>query len=129
MLSGYDYAHRPDGFSKRFASLVAGLALPRVRFHDLRHSYASQLLAGGRIFSSHGLARSFDKNGGNFGITYFRFECNSGHVLYKTQRDLTSCMEGCISFLKSSVRRSPRRSRRSMRQIPLRPMRRRTHQR
>jgi len=54
----------------------------------------SQLLAGGRIFSSHGLARSFDKNGGNFGITYFRFECNAGHVLYKTQRDLTNCMEG-----------------------------------
>jgi hypothetical protein len=46
----------------------------------------SQLLAGGRIFSSHGLARTFDKSGGGFGVTYFRFECNAGHILYKTQR-------------------------------------------
>lgn len=62
----------------------------------------SQLLAGGRIFSSHGLARSFDKDGGNFGITYFRFECNAGHILYKTQRELASCMDGCSSFLRST---------------------------
>jgi len=63
----------------------------------------SQLLAGGRIFSSHGLARSFDKDGGNFGITYFRFECNAGHVVYKPQRELDSCMDGCSSFLRSTI--------------------------
>lgn len=63
----------------------------------------SQLLAGGRIFSSHGLARNFDKNAGGFGVTYFRFECNAGHVLYKTQRELSRCMEGCMSSLTSTV--------------------------
>ncbi len=62
----------------------------------------SQLLAGGRIFASHGLARSFDKDGGNFGVTYFRFECNAGHILYKTQRELDSCMDGCSSLLRST---------------------------
>jgi DEAD/DEAH box helicase domain-containing protein len=63
----------------------------------------SQLLAGGRIFSSHGLARTFDKSGSGFGLTHYRFECNAGHVLYKTQRELQSCMEGCKSFLVSTV--------------------------
>ena len=63
----------------------------------------SQLLAGGRIFSSRGLARNFDKAGGGFGVTYYRFDCNAGHVLYKTQRELSRCIDGCTSFLTSTV--------------------------
>jgi DEAD/DEAH box helicase domain-containing protein len=63
----------------------------------------SQLLAGGRIYSSRGLARSFDKEGGNFGVTWYRFECNAGLTLLKTQRELTACIDGCTSFLRSTI--------------------------
>lgn len=37
----------PDAFSTAFASLIRRSGLPRVRFHDLRHSHASQLLRQG----------------------------------------------------------------------------------
>jgi len=51
--SGFVFA-RPDGspihpdyFSQTFDRLLAKLALPRIRLHDLRHSYAAMLIAEG----------------------------------------------------------------------------------
>jgi integrase len=37
----------PDGFTHGFAKLVARAGVQKVRFHDLRHSHATQLLKGG----------------------------------------------------------------------------------
>jgi len=37
----------PDTFSTAFAALIRRSGLPHVRFHDLRHSHASQLLRQG----------------------------------------------------------------------------------
>ena len=37
----------PRYFSKAFKDLVVGVDIPKVRFHDLRHSHASQLLRQG----------------------------------------------------------------------------------
>ena len=37
----------PDAFSTAFASLVRRSKLPHLRFHDLRHTHASQLLKRG----------------------------------------------------------------------------------
>jgi integrase len=37
----------PDRFGGRFESLVAASGLPRIRFHDLRHTHASLGLAEG----------------------------------------------------------------------------------
>jgi hypothetical protein len=45
----------------------------------------SRLLAGGRIYSSHGVIRSFEPDGGGFGLTRYRFECTRGHVFYDMQ--------------------------------------------
>lgn len=50
----------------------------------------SKLLAGGRIYKSHGLVRTFDKEGG-FGITKYRFECLEGHVFYEAYETATEC--------------------------------------
>jgi integrase len=38
---------QPRSITQEFAVLMRGLDLPRVRFHDLRHSHATQPLAGG----------------------------------------------------------------------------------
>lgn len=38
---------RPDAVSKRFASRVRNAGVPAIRFHDLRHTHASRLLAAG----------------------------------------------------------------------------------
>ena len=39
---------QPRSLTHEFAHLLAGIRdLPRVRFHDLRHSHATQLLASG----------------------------------------------------------------------------------
>src|SRR5262249_48379718 len=37
----------PDAFSTAFASFVRGCELPHFRFHDLRHTHATQLLRQG----------------------------------------------------------------------------------
>ncbi len=37
----------PDAFSSAFAALIRRSKLPHLRFHDLRHSHASQLLKQG----------------------------------------------------------------------------------
>ena len=37
----------PDTLSSAFAALIRRSSLPRIRFHDLRHSHASQLLKQG----------------------------------------------------------------------------------
>jgi hypothetical protein len=50
----------------------------------------SKLLAGGRIYASHGLVRSFEKDGG-FGLVKYRFECTDGHVFYETHDKATQC--------------------------------------
>ncbi len=50
----------------------------------------SKLLAGGRIYASHGLVRSFDPDGG-FGLVKFRFECTEGHVFYEANDRATQC--------------------------------------
>lgn len=36
-----------SGLGKKFQALLLDAALPRIRFHDLRHSYASQLIQAG----------------------------------------------------------------------------------
>ena len=51
----------------------------------------SRLLAGGRIYASHGLIRSFEKDGGGFGITRYRFECTQGHVFYEVHARASQC--------------------------------------
>jgi hypothetical protein len=50
----------------------------------------SKLLAGGRIYASHGLVRSFDTDGG-FGLVKYRFECTDGHVFYEAHDKATQC--------------------------------------
>jgi integrase len=37
----------PQSLTHEFARFIAGVKLPRVRFHDLRHSHATHLLANG----------------------------------------------------------------------------------
>lgn len=61
----------------------------------------SRLLAGGRIYSSHGLIRSFDPEGGGFGITRYRFECTRGHTFYDVHSTCTDCRM-CDSRLRSN---------------------------
>lgn len=41
---------KPDTITKRFASLVKAAPIPHLRFHDLRHSHATQLLRAGVHF-------------------------------------------------------------------------------
>jgi integrase len=41
-------ALRPGAVSEHFATVVARLGLPPVRFHDLRHGAATMLLAAGQ---------------------------------------------------------------------------------
>lgn len=60
----------------------------------------SRLLAGGRIYSSHGLIRSFDPEGGGFGLTRYRFECTRGHSFYDVEATATNCRM-CDSPLRS----------------------------
>ncbi len=38
---------KPNSITHEFVRFIAGAALPRVRFHDLRHSHATHLLASG----------------------------------------------------------------------------------
>jgi integrase len=38
---------KPDSLTHEFARFIAGTALPKVRFHDLRHSHATHMLASG----------------------------------------------------------------------------------
>jgi DEAD/DEAH box helicase domain-containing protein len=61
----------------------------------------SRLLAGGRIYASHGVIRSFDPDGGGFGLTRYRFECTRGHVSYEVQADATQC-KTCAAQLRSN---------------------------
>jgi DEAD/DEAH box helicase domain-containing protein len=61
----------------------------------------SRLLAAGRIYASHGLIRSFEKDGGGFGITRYRFECTQGHVFYEVQAGASQCRT-CSSPLRSN---------------------------
>jgi DEAD/DEAH box helicase domain-containing protein len=51
----------------------------------------SRLLAGGRVYTSHGLVRSFEKDGGGFGLIHYRYECPQGHVFYDSQSLLSEC--------------------------------------
>jgi integrase len=38
---------KPNSLTHEFARFIAGTTLPRIRFHDLRHSHATHLLASG----------------------------------------------------------------------------------
>ncbi len=38
---------KPNSLTHEFVRFIAGTALPRIRFHDLRHSHATHLLASG----------------------------------------------------------------------------------
>jgi integrase len=38
---------KPNSLTHEFARFIAGTALPKVRFHDLRHSHATHMLASG----------------------------------------------------------------------------------
>jgi integrase len=38
---------KPDSLTHEFVRFIAGTNLPKVRFHDLRHSHATHLLASG----------------------------------------------------------------------------------
>ena len=61
---------------------------------------SSKLLAGGRIYSSHGMVRSFEADGG-FGLVKFRFECTEGHVFYEAHDKATQCRV-CSACLRSN---------------------------
>jgi hypothetical protein len=61
----------------------------------------SRLLAGGRIYASHGVIRSFDPDGGGFGLTRYRFECTRGHVFYDVHAEATQCRT-CAAQLRSN---------------------------
>ena len=61
----------------------------------------SRLLAGGRIYASHGVIRSFDPDGGGLGLTRYRFECARGHVFYEVQADANQCRT-CAAQLRSN---------------------------
>jgi DEAD/DEAH box helicase domain-containing protein len=61
----------------------------------------SRLLAGGRIYSSHGLIRSFDPEGGGFGLTRYRLECTRGHTFYDVHATSSACRM-CDSPLRSN---------------------------
>ena len=61
----------------------------------------SRLLAGGRIYASHGVIRSFDPDGGGFGLTRYRFECTRGHVFYDVHAEATQCRP-CAAPLRSN---------------------------
>lgn len=50
----------------------------------------SKLLAGGRIYSSHGLVRSYEADGG-FGLVKYRFECIDGHIFYESYDQTDQC--------------------------------------
>jgi integrase len=41
---------KPDTVSKQFAAAVKRVEIPSIRFHDLRHSHATQLLRAGVHF-------------------------------------------------------------------------------
>ncbi len=51
----------------------------------------SRLLAGGRIYHSRGLVRSFEPDGGGFGVKHYRFQCTQSHVFYDTRSELKEC--------------------------------------
>jgi DEAD/DEAH box helicase domain-containing protein len=61
----------------------------------------SRLLAGGRIYASHGLIRSFEKDGGGFGLTRYRYECTHGHVFYDVHSGVSECRT-CSAPLRSN---------------------------
>jgi hypothetical protein len=61
---------------------------------------SSKLLAGGRIYASRGLVRSFESDGG-FGLVKFRFECTEGHIFYEAHDRATQCRI-CSSPLRSN---------------------------
>jgi hypothetical protein len=61
----------------------------------------SRLLAGGRIYASHGLIRSFEKDGGGFGLTRYRYECTHGHVFYDVHAGAGECRT-CSAPLRSN---------------------------
>jgi integrase len=44
---GPDAPHHPERVSRAFDALVAEHGLPRIRFHDLRHTHATLLLKAG----------------------------------------------------------------------------------
>lgn len=51
----------------------------------------SRLLAAGRIYQSRGLVRSFEPEGGGFGVKHYRFQCIQDHVFYDTRSELKEC--------------------------------------
>jgi DEAD/DEAH box helicase domain-containing protein len=51
----------------------------------------SRLLAGGRIYQSRGLVRSFEPDGGGFGVKHYRFQCVQDHVFYDTRSERKEC--------------------------------------
>jgi DEAD/DEAH box helicase domain-containing protein len=61
----------------------------------------SRLLAGGRIYSSHGVICSFDPDGGGFGLTRYRFQCTRGHVFYEVHADAAQCRT-CAAQIRSN---------------------------
>lgn len=46
-LNTHHRARSPESFSQLFVRVTARAALPRIRFHDLRHTHASLLVAAG----------------------------------------------------------------------------------
>lgn len=60
----------------------------------------SKLLAGGRIYASRGLVRSFEADGG-FGLVKYRFECIEGHIFYEAYDKADQCRI-CASPLRNN---------------------------
>jgi integrase len=46
-MNGSKEPYRPDVFSQKFKRFIARNHLKKIRFHDIRHTFATQMLASG----------------------------------------------------------------------------------
>lgn len=51
----------------------------------------SRLLAGGKVYRSRGVVRSFERNDTAFGVRQYRYECLNGHISYDTLAERHDC--------------------------------------
>lgn len=81
--------YRPDYVTKRFKKLIEKIGLPKIRFHDLRHSTASLLIANG-----HGLKEIQEYMGhGDIGTTANIY----AHLLFQSKKDMTKTLQEKIA--------------------------------
>ena len=74
----------PNYITERFSKLIVRYSLPKIRFHDLRHSAASMLLANG--FSLKEIQEWLGR--ADLGTTANIY----AHVLYKAKENMAECI-------------------------------------